>query len=492
MAVRGLNKLIIDKGMFQTTRVRLSDDQLFEIEISSRDEISLVGNVYRGRVSRVVNGINAAFVDIGEAQNAYLQLGGKIKVRQGEDVIVQVIKDADGGKGAKLTQEVSLPGKYAVYLPLENVVKVSRSIEGQSERERLQAMGESITLGEFGLVIRTQGKDAELEDLKLDIQRLQAAWESIRQEGLLGMGPKLIYQGYSIAEQAAEAVLSGEVDQLIVNDSGIYNEALSHLKQAGREAMARVELFDKSSDIFDFFGIKKRIKSLSNRRIWLRSGGNIVFEKTEALTVIDVNTAKSIKGSSAEDTIFKTNMEAAEEIAMQIKLRDIGGIVLVDFIDMKSSQNKAALLGKMRACFASEHGKTKIYGFTELGIMEISRKNEKREISVHLLADCPCCRGNGKITSRIFLLDSLEKEVKRIKTHADVECAMFELNTQYYGLFLRNDFAEVREIAKAYGLRLLLASSSNVQQGGLELAGMGNRGSLVEKAKAYAAFIEIN
>lgn len=491
MAVHGLDKLIIDKGMFQTTRVRLRDKEIVEISICSRDEISLVGKVYRGRVTRVVGGINAAFVDIGEAQNAYLQLSGKTRVRQGEDILVQVVKDADGGKGAKLTLDVSIPGRYSVYLPLEKVVRVSKSIESQNERERLLSLGESITGGDFGLVIRTQASGVGQDDFIRDLNELQGIWESVSQEGRSGMGPKLIYQGPSIAEQAAKAILEGEVGQLIINDTSLFNELISYLRPHGKEAVSRVELFDKSSDIFDYLGIKKRIKSLGSKRIWLKSGGNIVIEKTEALTVIDVNTAKSIKGHSAEDTIYKTNLEAADEIATQIKLRDLGGIILVDFIDMKSAKNRAELLSKMKSRFAFERGKTIIYGYTELGIMEISRKNEKKDISAHLLEECRCCKGSGRLPSRLALLDLLEKEVRRIKTHAKVECVMFELDIQFYETLSQNSFAEIREISREHGLAILLVGSFDMYQGGFKMAAMGSLKDLLEKAKKYRVFEEI-
>lgn len=387
----------------------VENGRLAEFHIEEQNKESLVGNVYRGRVINVLQGMEAAFVDIGEPKNAYLHVkdalpkellydNNRYKIsdvtKSGEEVIVQVDKDPTGNKGAKITTHIELPGRYLVFTPYSNKINISRKIVNLSENQRLKDIGEKILKDEMGVIFRTASEGIDEDILKEEYNLLYDIYNKIEMERNFLPCPKLLYKEPILEYQIIRDSYNEETQKIIVNNKKVYDNLLLMESNYPFRFSHKLELDTNFTSSYDNL-IQGDLKLALQRIVPLKSGGSIVIDETEALTSIDVNTGKFVGTFSLEDTVLRTNIEAAEEIARQIRLRDIGGIIIIDFIDMKNKDDISVVLSYLRKYLSKDRIKTNIIDITKLGLVELTRKKIRRSLSSDLYQKCSNCQGKG-------------------------------------------------------------------------------------------------
>ncbi len=411
-------EILLDSLCGQKRLAVLEDDVLCEIYIEREGSESISGNIYAGHVENVLPGMNAAFVDIGLEKNAFLYAGDiqvdtrgekeltdalsglniRDLVRPGQQILVQVIKESGGTKGPRVSSHITLAGRLLVLIPTMRYVGVSRKITDSDERARLRGCAERfLETGACGMIMRTVAEGVGEEALRAEYEALVEKWNAIQRRGSTARAPALVYGDSGLASRAVRDMLDGETFAVTTDDEGLY-AALSEFARLNAPAYAdRVRLHDSGLPLFDVRGIDAEIAAALSRRVWLKSGGYLVIDYTEALTVIDVNTGKYVGKNSLSDTIFKTNSEAALEIARQLRLRDIGGIVIVDFIDMDTQEQRDALLTAFREAIARDRTYTNVADITSLGLVELTRKKTRPPLHRLLKHVCEVCEGTGLV-----------------------------------------------------------------------------------------------
>lgn len=408
--------ILIDKKPELTRIAILEDGELAELHVETADRTGITGNIYRGRVERVLPGMQCAFVDIGTGKNAYLSAEDVISVKKlfygnrpghakiesmikpGQEITVQVIKEEIGTKGPKVTMNIALPGNLAVLYPLSEGTGVSKKIDKLSERERLKKIAEELCPEGMGMVIRTAAEGSDFSSVKKDLGELMRIWELIRKKEEKGPVPRCIYREPVLVQKLAQAGLNSSVRSIVLNDHDEFENLLKFLDESAPEMKPRVRYFYKEDyDLFRFYNVESAIREALSRRVWLKSGGYLVFDQTEALTVIDVNTGKYVGRKSQDETIFKTNCEAARVIARQIRLRDISGIIVVDFIDMKDKSHKEEVLSILKEECKKDSTQVVVAGMTNLGLVELTRKKVRNSLQEILTIQCPKCGGSGRV-----------------------------------------------------------------------------------------------
>jgi ribonuclease E len=370
---------------------------------------SMVGNVYLGKVQNVLPGMEAAFVDIGRGRNGVLYAGevsydedvdpGQRRIEQalkpGQSVIVQVTKDPLRGKGARLTAQISLPGRYLVYVPDGGASGISRRLS-DAERERLRKVVKKIRPSEAGVIVRTAAEGAAEEELAADLERLKKTWEQARRKARRGKAPNALYEEPDLVERVVRDVVSPTEFQEIVTDSrDVFDNVQAYLKDVAPELADRLRFHDGSLPVFEEFHVSEQIHKALERKVWLPSGGYLFIDRVEAMTVIDVNTGKHVGKSNLEETVVGTNLEAAEEIARQLRLRDIGGIIVIDFIDMLFERNRAQVIRTLQEALSRDKTRSQVFDITPLGLLEMTRKKVSAGLLEAFSETCPTCEGRG-------------------------------------------------------------------------------------------------
>ena len=390
----------------------LEDRVLVEHYVARSSETSLIGNVYLGRVQNVLPSMEAAFVDIGRGRNAVLYSGEvdwsefegghtarKIEnaLKPGDQVLVQVTKDPVGHKGARLTSQISLPGRFLVYVPGGAMNGISRKLP-DTERARLKKILKEVLPGGAGVIVRTAAEGATEEQLTHDVQRLTRQWESIQQRVAKGGGPALLHSEPDMLIKIVRDVFNEDFQKLIIDGDRTYSTIQEYLSQVAPDLLERVERYEGDRNIFDEYRISEQIAKALDRKVWLPSGGSLVIDRTEAMTVVDVNTGKFVgSGGNLEETVTKNNLEAAEEIVRQLRLRDIGGIIVVDFIDMVLESNRDLVLRRMVECLSRDRTKHQVAEVTSLGLVQMTRKKLGLGLLESFSEPCDVCAGRGLI-----------------------------------------------------------------------------------------------
>lgn len=400
--------IIVETGVRQTRIGVVEEQKLVELYIDEENKQKTVGNIYRGIVKKILPGMEAAFVDIGQKKNAYLylkELKGISKMddcpkrlKEGDHITVQIEKEAMGTKGPKVTTNISFPGKYIVLIPRDNSIGISRKIDDEEEKARLKNIFSNYRPIDCGIIVRTDSEGKKEEELIREIQYLRMQWESIEKKEKFISAPALLFKEVSLALKIARDLLSSQIRYYIVNDKNIYQEVMGFIDAVSPNLKEKIQ-YKETENLFQYFLIESQIEKALQRHIWLKSGGMIVIDHTEALTVIDVNTAKYVGKKNIEKTILKTNIEAAEEIAKQIRIRNIGGIIIIDFIDMQEEENRNMVLNVLAKELKKDRVQTTVLGITKLGLVEMTRKKTGPSLTSILLTRCPYCEGRGVIQS---------------------------------------------------------------------------------------------
>ncbi len=386
----------------------LENNEIVEHYVTRSDKRSLAGNVYLGRVQNVLPGMEASFVDIGEARNGVLYAGEvgvgldegeeipriETVLKAGQPILVQVTKDPMRSKGARLTALVSMAGRHLVLVPNAKSIGVSRRLS-DGERNRLRDIAQQLRPEDHGLIVRTAAEGASRDDLERDLSRLLEAWQAIKAKADSAKAPALLYEEPVLETRVIRDLFNRDVIRCVVDDPELEARVRDYVRSTTPDLDERLELYDGALPIFEEFRVLEQIRKSLDRRVWLPSGGHIVIDRTEAMTVIDVNTGKYVGKSTLEETVFKTNREAAVEVARQLRLRDIGGIIVIDFIDMEDQQNRDELIKTFRAELERDRTRSQVFDITQLGLVQMTRKNVSAGIVEAFSDPCPTCEGRG-------------------------------------------------------------------------------------------------
>ncbi|CAM4337726.1 MULTISPECIES: Rne/Rng family ribonuclease [Paenibacillus] len=393
-----MKRMIVHCGSGSTEVALLENGKLVEYAAERSQNRGLVGSFIKGKVVNVIPGMQAAFVDIGQKKNAFLYIDDVLHphlekqpkpkpaitelLKPGHELVVQVVKEAIGNKGARVTTHYSLPGRWLVYMPTAGYVAVSKKIGREEERFRLKTVGEELRKEEEGLILRTVAEDEAGEVIGEDLDLLRGQWTSILQEAGDAVAPALLHQDLSVVQRLMRDVYSPETDELIVDCPEQADEALAFLRKMLPGESPRIIVYEGEPPLFEHYGVKPQLDKDFQRKVWLPGGGYLVWDTTEALTVIDVNTGKYIGGADLEDTVYRTNLEAAQEIARLVRLRDTGGIIIIDFIDMDRDEHRAAVWERLEESMYGDRTQHHILGWTRLGLLEMTRKRIRAENSL--------------------------------------------------------------------------------------------------------------
>lgn len=456
----------------------VEDDQLVELLVDRPEARRSVGDIYVGKVEAVLPGIQAAFVDIGAEKSAFLHAsdlieseeedldeepngdeetdkpnggkeresrrGGKLPpiqdlLKRGQTILVQVSKEPIGTKGPRVTAQVSIPGRFLVYMPTASPkVGVSRKIESREERARLRQMVQKILPKDVGgVIVRTVGEELTEDHFKRELDALLRLWKKINKKKAFARPPALIQRETSLTRGIIRDLFSAKVDHLLVDSKELYHEIHAYLDQVGPELKERVTLHTEDQPLFDKFDVESEIRDLFKRRVDLPTGGYCVIEPTEALVSIDVNTGRYTGKRDPEKTILKTNLEAAREVARQLRLRDVGGIIVCDFIDMESSENRNKVLQELRQHLSRDRARTKAFAVSELGLIEMTRQRVRPSLLQSMTEACPACSGTGRVFLPETVVRRLERSLKRaaladkdprmtVRLHPEVALYLYE------------------------------------------------------------------
>ena len=456
-----MKKIIVECLISSQKTAILEDDKLIELLIEDNKNSKKVSNIYRGIVKKVIPGIQACFVDVGFEKLAYLQLDKDSNIKAGQDILVQVNKEAVGTKGAKLNTEISLAGRYLVYIPTNDRITLSNKILDEKERFRLKKIAKSVSNDSEGLIIRTEAVGCTKEELEQDIKALKEKYEEILKEYRLGIGPKLLYKELDFSSKYIKENVNDETEKIITNDISKYEELKKILESIKIEYKDKL-ILEENKDIFDLYRVENQIDKALNKKVWLKSGGYLIIDKTEALTVIDVNTGKFTGNLKLEETVYKTNIEAAIEVCRQLKLRDIGGIVIIDFIDMHKATYKKEVINILNEELKKDKRKTEVLGMTRLGLVELTRRRERDSIDKYYLSDCETCEGNSKVKSINSVLDDIEKEIIRISTHTSYNDIIIELDEDNFKLIKMKFMDIIEKICEKYEVKISLNANNKI------------------------------
>ncbi len=487
-----VNEIIVDVNPGEIRVGILEDKELAEIHIERTNHQALVGNIYRGKVSSVLPGMQAAFIDIGYEKNAFLYVGDAIPQKEysddeievyrdyteyniadilkvGQEITVQVIKEPVGTKGPRVSTHITLPGRNLVLLPNADYVGISRRIENDNERLKLKKIAEKLKPEAMGLIVRTVSEGKEEPDFIEDVSFLTKLWAKIKQSESSGPVPRCIHKDINLIYRSVRDLFTWNIDKFIINDEKEYYKVLELVEMISPILKNRVELFQKDYAIFDYYQIETKIERALARKVWLKCGGYIIIDKTEALTVIDVNTGKFVGDNNLEETVLKTNIEATKEIAKQLRLRDIGGIVIIDFIDMNDAEHQQMVLDSLRMSLKGDRTKTIVLGMTGLGLVEMTRKKIRQELSTVMNCDCPCCDGTGKVYTADTHAMNILKEIREYLKTTPAKTIKVEVHTSVAAIVENHAEKLVLEYSNIPGLSLNVCPVNDLKVGGLRI-----------------------
>ncbi|KUO51553.1 MAG: ribonuclease G [Desulfitibacter sp. BRH_c19] len=421
--------LLVDVQEEQILVTVVENGTLMEVYVEREFNKRIVGNIYLGIVKNVLPGMQAAFVDIGLERNAFLFVedatpsknmidetfkGPQISIcdllKEGQQVLVQVSKEPVGSKGARVTSNITIPGRYTVLMPYVDYVGVSRRIENEEERERLKKISHEIKPEDMGIIVRTVAEGAGESELEMDLQNLTGIWKKIEKRLSKTSGPRVIYKDLGLTQRMVRDLLDEKVTRIIVNSIEVKDQILEAMTLL--DCQYRYKIVYEQGDVLERYSILTQLDEALNKRVWLKSGAYIVIDQTEALTAIDINTGKYIGKDNLQATVLNTNLQATAEIARQLRLRNIGGIIIIDFIDMEKAEHQQLVLEALEKELKNDKTKTNIMGITTLGLVEMTRKKARMGLESLMLNDCPYCEGKGKLLSVETIALRTKKKVR--------------------------------------------------------------------------------
>jgi ribonuclease G len=467
-----MKQLLVSRDSLETRVALLEEGRLAELYLERASRPSLVGNIYKGRVENVLAGMDAAFVDIGLERNGFLHVdevvvpeaaaGRSRKITNllqgGKELLVQVTREAMGGKGARLTTQLGLAGRYVVYLPQAATSGVSRRLD-EEERERLRGICKELRPGTGGLIVRTAAEGADGTAIARDLRFLQRVWAGVERRALESRAPSLVYTEAELAVRAVRDLLGPEFGSVLVDDERLQRRLVNYLRAVAPELAEQVGLYEEATSLFGRFGLEEEARKALARRVELPSGGHIVIDHTEAMTVIDVNTGRYVGRRFLEDTTLKTNLEACREIVRQLRLRDIGGIIVIDFIDMTARANREAVLTALEAELAQDRTKTYVVEISPLGLVEMTRQNVTRGLREVMTGPCPVCRGEGRVISEDSAVIDVERRLRSLAGSSAVSGLRVEVHPRVAIRLLGGRSPRIRQLEAQTGHRFFVEAA---------------------------------
>ena len=440
-------EILINASEYETRVAILEDDRLVELYIERPQSERLVGNIYKGKIKTVLPGMQSAFIDIGQEKAAFLhasdigditqhqryesdyvdeeppaeivrkrrRAGIETVLKDGQDVLVQVIKEPISTKGPRITTEVSIPGRYLVLVPDDDHVRISRRISNWNEKRRLKKILTPLRPEGFGLIARTEAEGKNDGDFKPDIKRLLKLWARMKKRAETMSAPALIHKEVEITTTIIRDIFTDDVDRLLVDNREEYRTIMAYVRQVMPHLRNRVELYKGTTQLFDLYKMEPEIEKMLERKVWIKKGSYLIIDQTEAMVTIDVNTGRYVGKGDQESTILRTNLEAAKEIARQIRMRDIGGLIVCDFIDMYSRENRRKLYEEYKYAFRNDRAKRAINPVTDFGLIEMTRERIRPSLLHTFSEPCPHCNGSGRILSRETVATKVERWFNRAK-----------------------------------------------------------------------------
>ncbi len=506
------NEIVMNVTDREIRLALLEDGQVAEIHLERRGERGIVGNIYKGRVIKVLPGMQAAFVDIGLPRAAFLYVGDvhhhspeldlvaheetedesekqqamslqegiedapefttpiEELITEGEDILVQISKEPLGSKGARVTSHISIPGRHLVFMPTVDHIGISRRIENEAERQRLKDIIQKIKPPVCGLIVRTVSEHEDEEKLRADLTFLEGSWQRIVEKEKQAPAPSLIYEDLDLCLRGVRDLFTENVTRLLVDSAEQFQRILDFMDTFMPPLKPCVELYDGEEPIFDHFGLEMELNKALGRKVWLKSGGYINIDFTEALVAIDVNTGRFVGKRNLQETILKTNLEAAKEIAYQLRLRNIGGIIIVDFIDMDRPADREKVTNALQEALKRDKQKTNILKISELGLVQMTRKRTRESLTRTLCEHCPYCEGKGFLKSQTTVCYEILRAISRqiadgcslnikVTAHPEVVKLLFELESE-----------KLAEIQKKHRATVQLNPDPNLHQEQYEIA----------------------
>lgn len=458
----------------QETRVAIIEQGITqELHIERTSSRGIVGNIYNGRVSRVLPGMQSAFVDIGLERAAFLHVADihescqnehhkpiEQLLSEGSNILVQVVKDAIGVKGARLSTQISLAGRLLVYLPQESYIGVSQRIEDNNERESLRHKLQNILPPDSagGYIIRTMAETAEEPELQTDIVYLHKLWQDIQKRSFTTASPSLLYQDLDLSHRVLRDFVNTDTYRVRVDSRETFQKLTTFASEYMMSDLEKISHYTGERPLFDLYGVELEIEKSLAQRVDLKSGGYVIIDQTEALTTMDVNTGGFVGVRNFDDTIFKTNLEAAQVIARQLRLRNLGGIIIIDFIDMDREEHRAAVLAEFNKTLQRDRTKMTVNGFTALGLVEMTRKRTRESLAQILCETCPTCQGRGEIRTAQTICYEILRELLRESRQFNAKEYRILASQQVIDLFLDEESQSLAQlgdfIARPIGLQV--------------------------------------
>jgi ribonuclease G len=490
--------LLISVDTRETRVAILEDNRLAEFYLERSDRRSLVGNIYKGKVVNVLAGMDAAFVDIGLPKNGFLYVDDiflpvdadnrKKRITQlvktGQDIVVQVTKDPMGTKGPRLTSELSVAGRYLVYVPAGSMCGVSRRLS-DVERQRLRRLAHELRPAKAGLIVRTVAEGVSEKAIERDLRYLEKVWASV-QRRLEGQALGLVYTEAELALKVVRDLVSDDFSRILVDDEAQRRRIAGFLETTTPELSDRVEMYRGNRPLFEAHGIEAELNKALLRRADLPSGGYLVIDKTEAMTVIDVNTGRYVGRKYLEDTILRTNLEACREIVRQLRVRDIGGIIVIDFIDMARRENREQVLVALQAELEKDRTKTYVVELSPLGLVEMTRQNVTDGIRGIMTVDCPSCSGEGVIVSPESCAIAVERRLQAMAENSSQEAFLVEVHPSVARLLAAEDGLRTRRLADRTGKFFSFEVDEMLPRDGMYVSAEGAREVIARAALPVA------
>jgi ribonuclease G len=496
------NELVINARPHETRVALIENGTVVELHLKRGSEQELLGNIYLGRVLRVLPGMQAAFVEIGIDKPAFLyvtdvyndlrqweqlmlqegeeennnietisngrmrfQKGADINIegllKEGQEVLVQVSKEPLGTKGARLTSHITLPGRHLVFMPTVDHIGISRRIEDEKERARLRKIMQQLSPPGEGFIVRTVSEKAPREKLKYEMEFLTKLWENIKKRKETASAPSILHKELTITLKAVRDLFTKEIDRLVIDSREEYQSIIEFIETFAPNLRYSIELYEGREPIFDAYGIEMEINRALEKKIWLKSGGYIVIESTEALTVIDVNTGSYVGKRNLDETIVKTNLEAVKEIAYQMRLRNIGGLIVIDFIDMNREEDKEKTFFALKEALKKDRAKTTVLKMSELGLIEMTRKRTKEDINLFLTESCLYCEGRGRLKSPITVCYDIFRDLEREPVSGEEGKVYLLVNPEIEKVLKEEERYSVMEMEKKINRRIIIIGKND-------------------------------
>lgn len=555
-----MKKEIIINATDNEVRLALTeDDQLAELYVENPERERMVGDIYLGKVARVMPGIRAAFIDIGFKQDAFLHFsdigsslheyssllgdddsdvdtddddddessGGDLQsgssqsqnspqgqsttqrrppdsrrdqqrgggrnnggqppvpnLTPGQDIIIQVTKEPVGRKGVRVTSEVSLPGRFLVLLPFDGKIGVSKKMNSFKEKRRLRRIVKSILPEGFGVIVRTVAADKDEAILKQDLEDLIATWREIETKVKAEKAPSLLYKDMATTDSVIRDLFTEDVQRVVVDSKKVFKDIRGYLKSVSPHLVDKIEQYRERGPIFDHYGIEKEIAACLSKKVWLKSGGYIIIEQTEAMVVVDVNSGRYAAKREQEQNSLRTNLEAAREVTRQLRLRDIGGIIVIDFIDLEDERNKKKVYDEMRKEFRKDRARVTVLPMTEFGLVQITRQRNRQNILLSFSEPCPVCGGAGIVQSKSAIVSQIERSIRRFRTETH-ERRLIVRVTPPLAVYLREGtISKLTKMMFTHFMRIKLEEDTKLSMGEFRLISPKQDKDVTEKYKS--------